>query len=99
MFENSTDAKERASEYYLLNRISLQVNLRALKSLFSFNLSDARDSYTLARMYKRRARRLFTEMKKDCWRCYGTGTSVALQIDLEMKSPICESCGRKNEEY
>lgn len=96
MFEYQLTPEERLSEYNLL-RVEVSKLRKALLSKFvSFKFNMITDMVELSRMYKKRRRALYKQMVADCYRCYGTGTPLALQMDLDLHYPYCENCGKAN---
>lgn len=96
MFDLDLTPEQRLEEYHRIRRELFLLKKRGLSALLSLKTNSFSEHRALHSLYKRRMKSIRKSMVKDCYRCYGTGTPMALQIDLELYFPRCEECGRPN---
>lgn len=93
MFTSVESAQEKYNEYLRLSDTIREARASAPKFLKVFM---SRDTRAFVNLYKARKRKLYSELKENCFRCLGTGAPFALQGDDQLYDESCPNCFRYN---
>lgn len=96
MFETPTTAAERYGEYMRLRAKARKIKKTSHRFMGFFL---AKDTKAYLHLLKMREKKLYKEMKDDCYRCLGTGAPFAHQGDTIFYADGCPECDRNNPHY